>query len=215
MCKKQQKNVPVAFKDPVIKPLTDPMRSSAGVSDGDLATFFSSLLNEDSNNLASSLRLNTGCKTSVGRPSDCSPQPLFGRLEARELQARPVYRKLMALYDNYLEDVTRVEDRTSQERREEADLLDEIMKSSTMKETIKFLRSKKLWTKSTNDFRKFLSELWFDNYSRGGRILGSSGFEHVFLGEKKRGVVQGFHNWVYFYYMEKLNKVVLYRAVIG
>ena len=179
----------------------------AGVTDTELSSFFSSLVSQDRNNLASRINLNTGCKTRVGRPSDCSPQPLFGRLETRDLQDKPVYSKLMALYDNYLEDVTRVEDRSYQERREEADFLQEIMKTSTMKETIKFLRRHKLWTKSDSDFSSLLSTLWFENYSRGQRILGSSGFEHVFLGEKKNGVVQGFHNWVYFYYMEKKNKV--------
>ena len=179
----------------------------AGVTDTELSSFFSSLVNQDRNNLASRISLNTGCKTRVGRPSDCSPQPLFGRLETRDLQDKPVYSKLMALYDNYLEDVTRVEDRSYQERREEADFLQEIMKTSTMKETIKFLRRHKLWTKSDSDFSSLLSTLWFENYSRGQRILGSSGFEHVFLGEKKNGVVQGFHNWVYLFYMEKKNKV--------
>jgi hypothetical protein len=55
-----------------------------------------------------------------------------------------------------------------------------------------------------------LRELWFGVYSRGNRILGSSGFEHVFLGEKKDGKVQGFHNWVYFYHLEQRNQVCSY-----
>ena len=181
---------------------------SGGVADSELSAFFSSLLSQDRNNLAASLSLNTGCKTRPGRQTDCSPRPLLSPGQSSHFQARPVYRKLLALYDNYQEDVSRREDRTSQERREEEEFLTEIINTQTMQETIKFLRSKKLWKKSNNDFKEKLSELWFENYSRGGRILGSSGFEHVFLGEKKNGKVQGFHNWVYFYHMEATNKVL-------
>ena len=84
------------------------------------------------------------------------------------------------------------------------------MKSKVMAKTLSFLKSKKLFTKSSNDFKRLLKELWFDVYSRGKRILGSSGFEHVFLGEKKAGKVQGFHNWVYFQHLEKQNKVIVF-----
>ena len=75
-----------------------------------------------------------------------------------------------------------------------------------MKTTLTFLMNKKL-VKSNAELKKLLSQLWFDVYSRGNRIYGSSGFEHVFLGEKKNSAVQGFHNWAYFYYMETKNKV--------
>ena len=178
------------------------------MTDGELSAFFSSLAGSDRNSLAGSLSLEPGCRTKAGRQTDCSPRPLFAPLQSSQLQSRPVYARLMALYDNYQEDVSRREDRTRQERREEDQFLTEIINTETMQETIKFLRNKKLWRKSNNDFKKKLSELWFENYSRGGRILGSSGFEHVFLGEKKNGKVQGFHNWVYFYHMEATNKVL-------
>lgn len=48
-----------------------------------------------------------------------------------------------------------------------------------------------------------LKSIWFDMYprTRGGNI-GSSGFEHVFLNELKRGSPIGLHNWIYYYYKE-------------
>ena len=43
----------------------------------------------------------------------------------------------------------------------------------------RFLAAKKLFTKSSNEFKKLLKEFWFTLYSRGNRILGSR------LGKKK------------------------------
>ena len=120
---------------------------------------------------------------------------------------KPIYQKLSALYENYDNDVTVKEDRTTAEKKEEDAFLDEVMKSKVIIKTLQFLKDQKVYSKSANDFKKLLKELWFDVYSRGKRILGSSGFEHVFLGEKKNGAVQGFHNWVYFYNQEQKNKI--------
>ena len=65
--------------------------------------------------------------------------------------------------------MTVVEDRTRSERAEEDALLEEIMKSKVMIKTLEFLKSEKVFTKSSNDFKKLLKELWFDVYSRGQR----------------------------------------------
>lgn len=46
--------------------------------------------------------------------------------------------------------------------------------------------------------KDLLKQIWFTMYSRGGGKIGSSAFEHVFLGELKRGEVTGMHNWVFF-----------------
>lgn len=46
--------------------------------------------------------------------------------------------------------------------------------------------------------RDTLKLIWFTPYSRGGRQVSSSGFEHVFVGEVKNSKVSGFHNWLTF-----------------
>ena len=48
-----------------------------------------------------------------------------------------------------------------------------------------------------------MDDIWFTPYSRSRRVVGSSGFEHVFVGELKGGKVSGFHNWVSFYKEEQ------------
>ena len=37
--------------------------------------------------------------------------------------------------------------------------------------------------------------------------MGSSGFEHVFIGEIKNGAVSGFHNWFHWYMLEKAGEL--------
>ena len=43
---------------------------------------------------------------------------------------------------------------------------------------------------------------------RSRRVKGSCAFEHVFLGEVKRGVVKGFHNWLFFLMQEQKGEVL-------
>jgi hypothetical protein len=51
-----------------------------------------------------------------------------------------------------------------------------------------------------------LNEIWFELYKRETKN-DSSGFEHVFLGENRRGETTGFHNWIQFWSQEQLGKV--------
>jgi len=180
--------------------------STGPVTDTELSRFTEQLLQMDENNAMRLLTLDTGCKTRVGRPSDCSSRDLFQSIDSSILR-KPVYQKLIAMYDNYDNDVLVVEDNTRAEQREEEDFLGEILKTKVMKNTYDFLKQRNLFKGSISQFKTYLKELWFTIYSRGQRTLGSSGFEHVFLGEKKNGKVSGFHSWVYFQYLEKSNKV--------
>ena len=128
--------------------------------------------------------------------------------------ARPLYRTLAALYENYASDVAEVEDRSRAERREEDQFLDEVMRTKVMAATLRFLRDNKVFTGSAAEFRQLLAELWFSVYSRGRRILGSSGFEHVFLGEKKNGAVQARRYRIFNYYYCQLT-VLSNISIIG
>lgn len=55
------------------------------------------------------------------------------------------------------------------------------------------------------DFEHKLKSIWFTLYPRSGSssVKDSSGFEHVFVGELKGSIVDGFHNWIQFYLEEK------------
>ena len=57
-------------------------------------------------------------------------------------------------------------------------------------------------TGSMADFKRLVKELWFGMYPRVTGRVGSSGFEHVFLGELKNGV-SGLHSWLRYYLEER------------
>jgi len=211
VCKKA---APISFPQPTIRPVSSPPGIRSGLmsvdeyskylADVDLGQFFEDLLRDDRNTV--DLDLDTGCRTRKGGARDCSAGPLIKSV-GEDIWRRPVYKRLRYLYNNYEESVKTSEDRTSFERREEQNFLTEIMKTNTMKTTLMFLKAKGLFNKSEPEFKKLLTQLWFDIYSRGQRIQSSSGFEHVFMGEKKDGKVQGFHNWAFFYDQEQKHQV--------
>jgi hypothetical protein len=57
-----------------------------------------------------------------------------------------------------------------------------------------------LLSSDQGSLRTLLNKIWFTMFPRaGGRTaIGSSSFEHVFMGEIHRGEISGFHNWVFF-----------------
>lgn len=58
--------------------------------------------------------------------------------------------------------------------------------------------------------KEFLWNMWFGTYSRCDGPLGSSGWEHVFIGEWKDRIVDGQHNWQRYYLLQKSNLIRYY-----
>jgi hypothetical protein len=64
-----------------------------------------------------------------------------------------------------------------------------------------------VFTGTEEDWQRHLYDTWFGMYDRARAILGSSGFEHVFIGEIKNGAVSGFHNWFHWYMLEQAGEL--------
>lgn len=129
---------------------------------------------------------------------------------------KPTIAKLIPLQDNYVEDVGVSETVTTLETTEESQFLDAIFATSVIQKAEKFLIDKGYINTrgngnnarlNTKAFRDALQEIWFGLYDRENRTLGSSGFEHVFIGEIKNNQVSGFHNWIFFAKQESMRKV--------
>ncbi|NXO87548.1 ENDOU endoribonuclease, partial [Sitta europaea] len=71
-----------------------------------------------------------------------------------------------------------------------------------------YLLKKNLARPNLAEFKAQLYDIWFQLYAREGDRPDSCGFEHVFVGETRRGKeILGLHNWVQFYLQEKLNQI--------
>ncbi|XP_069050528.1 uridylate-specific endoribonuclease A isoform X2 [Lepisosteus oculatus] len=134
---------------------------------------------------------------------DLSPGPLFSLVDEASLFSRPTFSALLALLDNYQRQTGLAENfSAAQLAEQERFLMEAISNTQLGQELYSFLFSKKLYS-SMEEFLQDLKMMWFGLYSRGKNQLDSSGFEHIFAGEIKKGKVSGFHNWVQFYLLEK------------
>ncbi|CAK8562642.1 unnamed protein product [Lathyrus sativus] len=127
---------------------------------------------------------------------------------------KPTYARFLSLLDNYNPHQGSKEVVTSEEKQEQASFIEEISRTAPIKYLHKFLASKGITSGSSQDFKRLLTSLWFDLYSRCGTSGSSSAFEHVFVGEiKQSSEVSGFHNWLQFYH-EEANGRVDYQGYI-
>ncbi|XP_024659019.1 uridylate-specific endoribonuclease C [Maylandia zebra] len=124
---------------------------------------------------------------------DQASQPLFSNVNESKLRNITTFSSFMTLLDNY-ERSTGVTEQVTTEELTEMDLfLDAVLETKVMKHSIS---SSPLGTLRFATMKK-PERKW-------RRILDSSGFEHVFVGETKSGTeIIGFHNWVQFYLQEK------------
>ncbi|NWI55143.1 ENDOU endoribonuclease, partial [Calyptomena viridis] len=137
----------------------------------------------------------------TGLQQDLSPQPLYKYVN-EELFSKPTYSSFIKLLDNYQRATGREEEVTAEELQEQENFLGKVMETELMKKLFAFLHEKNRYS-SEQEFLDDLKEMWFGLYSRGDGEQDSSGFEHVFSGEVKKGKVSGFHNWIRFYLLEK------------
>ncbi|XP_004509033.1 uncharacterized protein [Cicer arietinum] len=121
---------------------------------------------------------------------------------------KPTYARFLSLLDNYNPHQGSKEVVTSEEKQEQVSFIEEISRTAPIKYLHKLLASKGITSGSYQDFKRILTSLWFDLYSRGGTSGSSSAFEHVFVGEiKQTSEVSGFHNWLQFYLEEAKGRI--------
>ncbi|XP_049814380.1 endoribonuclease CG2145-like isoform X1 [Schistocerca nitens] len=166
------------------------------VTDKELQTLSETLLKKDVNNAAKFIKINYQARTRSNSLTDAAPLPLIS-VDKRVFQL-PTVAKVRMLYDNYVADTSVNEHVTAQERAEESSLLDTFLATPVMSTAMRFLADHGLVRRDPKAYKNLLNQIWFGMYSRGGGRVGSSAFEHVFLGELKRGEISGLHNWIFF-----------------
>lgn len=153
---------------------------------------------------------------------DKAPQPLFTAVSDEALnQQASTYPMFIKLLSNYQSDSSIPEEYTEVEIKEIYEFINKIMKTVPMKVAQQFLQWKGV---ARDDFERQLFDIWFKLYRTKGVSardeVNTCGFEHVFVGESRRGfepgqsVVTGFHNWLQFHLEEKKGKIDYHGYVI-
>ncbi|ESO02524.1 hypothetical protein HELRODRAFT_161804 [Helobdella robusta] len=174
--------------------------TSSNVTDTELRSISSEIWKSDNNSLTENdVKLNiNGTK-------------LFTYVNEKKLVGS--YRLLDKLFDNYIAKTGVAEKNETGEYDEVEQFLNATLATKPMKIMHQFLSKKDLASADIQSFKKQLRQFWFTEYSRSGGVKDSSGFEHVFLGETKKGEVIGFHNWLFAYKQEKLG-IFRYESLI-
>ncbi|XP_011669786.2 poly(U)-specific endoribonuclease isoform X1 [Strongylocentrotus purpuratus] len=185
------------------------------ITEADITELAESLWTLDVNRLSpvNDYVINKQAQVGDGDDVDMSPDPFFTSVNESALSSR-TYQAFIALMDNYISDTQAFEIYTLEELAEIEEFLDAIFESDVMSTTTQFFIDKG-WYENEAEYREWAKEVWFGNYSRkqSDQNFGSSGFEHVFLGETRSSGVTGFHNWLQFYFQEKAGDLEYYGYV--
>lgn len=125
---------------------------------------------------------------------DYADRPLFSWVDPAHME-RPTFKAFKALLDNYVANEGTAEVVTAEESAENALFLELIMDTGCMKYAQRWLAANHKAPADRDEFIKMLNTAWFGLYRR-KTANDSSGFEHVFLGEREGEKVVGLHNWI-------------------
>ncbi|KAE9548870.1 hypothetical protein FO519_007921 [Halicephalobus sp. NKZ332] len=151
--------------------------------------------------------LNWGNK--VSGSSDTTNTPLFTKVN-EDLFKRPVYAKLIDIYNKNLfhPQVCTAESAMDGDRKTQLDdYLRLLTNTSVFQASYSYLVDLGV---ASSDFETFYTKvfnLWYGTYSRCSGNKGSSGWEHVYSGEWKGEEIDGQHNWVRYYLLEKAGDI--------
>ncbi|XP_063972638.1 endoribonuclease CG2145-like [Diachasmimorpha longicaudata] len=175
------------------------------ISNARLEELSETLFNKDANNAWRYIKIHLQNQTTKNSSIDRAPESLLN-VDPEAFQI-PTIRCILQMYDNYHLDTRRREIITPDHKKEQDSLLDSFLSTDVMNIAMQFLSDNHYLPRNQSHYKKTLSTLWFSPYGRGGGKDSSSGFEHVFLNELRKGRhVLGLHNWIYFHSMENIRR---------
>jgi len=125
---------------------------------------------------------------------DVADRPLFKFVDQSHLD-KPTFKAFLKLLDNYNADEGKAEVVTPEEAAENEFFLNLCMDTAPLQYVHKWLAANRKAPADRESFLRSLNTAWFGLYRR--KVPNdSSGFEHVFLGEREEGKVVGLHNWL-------------------
>ncbi|CRK98902.1 CLUMA_CG012182, isoform A [Clunio marinus] len=194
--------------DPTLSKRNNKKKYNDTITNAELKIISQSLFDEDKKNFLSLVNVNyQGFLNASNIGEDQAPESLL-QIDTNILNNDPIITNMKRLYDNFEMNSSIDEIKTDEEEMEENDFIKLIMETSVMKLTMEILAKAGFTSSDPHHHFKLIKTLWFDFYPRHRKLnRTSSGFEHVFLSEIKKGKIIGLHNWIYFGNVERHNQL--------